>query len=1226
MLQLGRRRLCRLPSSYVCISCLASSHTPSVIQRRSVARHYARPLSTTVPRWEAAAPGASIAVADGNAEATEPVKAEAVEPIKADATESSPAPSPKKRKKKKQPKESLEDDAQRQLKVLTGALSALKNVLNTQGVDVSHIPGLSSITSTPPEKTAETAELEPELESKPKLKSKPKPKPKSKSKSKSKPAPTPAPTPKPTSKLKVEAKPKLEKGQEKRSKPAATPGALVRKIKSESKSPSPTKASARALRMALAKQMKQSEDSEVESGKAKPANLGVPFSGMVKPFGAKTSSAKKSASSTKSAPAPRKLPDQINPQNLSLLPIETPQPDVPSLSYDLDRVLFNPGVYHLQEPRSRVYNFNPYLSEIMPVNEFDFNALKEYVTSSKDSTLISIAKEHEKKYTGSTSSMTSMLAHFHYLLSAWRDVNVSMLSRGFIPESMQYTRIMKAPAAIFLHWKDGTYAIDADKEFDSANILSMLGKSMEKLLTLSKDGYERYRHGNSDQITAEERNAEEAFHYTGFQDFMMRSQLDAHDSRVPGTGMFDLKTRAVISIRMDAKGYQKGLGYEIRQRFGQWESFEREYYDMIRSAFLKYSLQVRMGRMDGIFVAFHNTQRIFGFQYIPLSEMDLALHGTDNTLLGDQEFKASLKLLNEILNRATKKWPEQSLRLHFETRTSVGAPFMYIFAKPTTPDEIEAVQNAGRASVEAFEKKILGLIKRADEDDVADTAENEDMNNEELDQTAPSPTQDMDSFTAWQEARQMVEEAMGDDELGVGLVREAIGDALEQSGILRPRSLEESHEYVNALLGALTERVPSSQTDAAAIDPNEEAIIDEDELEEQVTTQTREELDQTSFSAPLSSKEDLENVDPEQKNAEDSALAQPTEDVCETESRSSRAASTENITEEPQTNEPRELEEDVEEDMEEEEEDDYEEASEIELESDIEAKESTEDGASSSLEPLKSLIMRMARRIHESPISDTSMESPMDDASKLKEFERILGRLISQSRIDKPESESSDTLSDQNRLSESVPLDGTSADSPKSSEVASTPDLQEEGTQPAVDKEPRSEQEAEDPELLGLTLTIKNKVNGAYVDRPTKLEKGHDWTVEYEIEEIKQPRAQKIYGQLKERRRKEFFDTGDKDTEWYKMFSGNLAKLTNKGRQFREKEMRMTEGQPMYMVGVDEPLQWGDVFHRQPRDFQALEEEPNDQQEEDQKSELKEVCDTVAEEHTDSGAEEIWTE
>ncbi|KAI8950783.1 mitochondrial protein Pet127-domain-containing protein [Xylaria longipes] len=1209
MLQLGRRRLCRLPSSYVCVSCFASSYSPSItVQRRSVARHHARPLSTTAPCREATAPGASSAAAD----------------IKAETAEPSPEPSPPKRKKKKkapsekgsraalaEPKEPLETDAERQLKVLQGALSALKNVLTTRGVDVSQIPtstpNTSTPTGTPPEETVARAESKPKPKSKPKAKSRP------------------------------------EKGQDKRPKTATTPGASFKKVKnakvesqvspkrraskarasakprplSESKSQSPTKSSkgmSPAARSALAKQMKLLEQSDIKSGEAKPANLGVPFSEMAKRF------AGESPSSTKSASAPRKPPVGVNPRKLSLVPIPTSQPDVPSLSYGLERVIFNPGIYHLQDPRSRVYNFDPYLSEIMPVDEFDFNALKQYVTSSKDTTLISIAKEHQKKYTGSTSSMTSMLAHFHFLLSAWRNINVSMLSRSFSPDSMQYTRIMRAPAAVFLHWKDGTYAIDADKEFDTANILSMLGKSMEKLLTLSKDEYERYRHGNSDQITEEERNAEEAFHYTGFQDFMMRSQLDAYDSRVPGTGMFDLKTRAVISIRMDAKGYQKGLGYEIRERFGQWESFEREYYDMIRSAFLKYSLQVRMGRMDGIFVAFHNTQRIFGFQYIPLSEMDLALHGTDSTLLGDSEFKLSLKLLNELLNRATKKWPEQSLRLHFETRTSTGAPFMYVFAKPTTPDEIAAVQNAGKASVEAFEKDILGLVKRAAEDDIESTTEADDINNEELDQAVPSLTEELDSFTAWQEARQMVEEAMDDDELGVGLVREAIGDALEQSGILRARSLAESREYVNALLGALTGRAPSSQADAAAVDLNEEANVDEDELEEQVTAQTEEVPDQTPPSTPLHSEVDrpsaldqgvqteegLEGVRPGQKNVEDSAPTPPTEDARETQSCSSQTASTENVPEErliptnghidntttagSLVNEPREVEEEFEE------EDDCEEASEAELENDIEAKESSEDGASSSLEPLKSLIMRMARRIDESPVSVMDVNSSMDDASKLKEFERILGRLISQSRMEKPERESGDDMSDEDQRSESVPPDGAPADNSKSSEIASTPD---EITQPAVDKEPQPDQKTEESELLALTLTVKSKVNGAYVDRPSKLRDQDNWNIEYEIQEMEQPRAQRIYEQIKERRRKALYDTGDKDTEWYKMFQGQLEKLTQKGRAFREKESQVSEGRPMYMVGANEPLQWGDVFRRQPKNLEASDEGPNDQQKED---------------------------
>ena len=306
-----------------------------------------------------------------------------------------------------------------------------------------------------------------------------------------------------------------------------------------------------------------------------------------------------------------------------------------------------------------MFNFDPYLQNIMPVSEFDFNALKEYITSSRDRSLQNIARIHGKRYVGSSSSMTGVLAHFHFLLSQWREIDTRTLSRGFPDKPKSFTNLQRCPSAIFLKWKDGTYAIDADKEFDSANILLMLGKSMEKLLTLNTEDYERYRKSSSDQISDEERNAPESFHYSGMGDFLMRSQLDAFDPRLPGTGMFDLKTRAVVSIRMDARNHEQGSGYEIKTRFGEWESFEREYFDMIRAAFLKYSLQVRMGRMDGIFVAFHNTQRIFGFRYISLPEMDSTLHGQWDTSIGDQEFKLSLDLMNKILDRAIQKFPEQ---------------------------------------------------------------------------------------------------------------------------------------------------------------------------------------------------------------------------------------------------------------------------------------------------------------------------------------------------------------------------------------------------------------------------------------------------------------------------------------------------------------------------------------------------------------------------------------
>lgn len=383
-------------------------------------------------------------------------------------------------------------------------------------------------------------------------------------------------------------------------------------------------------------------------------------------------------------------------------------PAIPNLCHDLSRVLFNPGIYELQDPRSRVYNFNPYLETIMPVSEFDFKFLKEYITSSRDGTLRSLAIQHGKKYVGSTSSMTSTLGQFHFLLSQWRELNVKFMSRGFSEAGKNFTVITRSPSSVFIRYQDGVYSMDADKEYDTGNILMSLGKSMEKLLTQTPEDYERFRKTSVVKVPEEERKAPEAYQYTHAGDFLMRAQLDAHDPRLPGTGTFDLKTRAVASIRHNITQHEEGFGYQIKQRFGDWESYEREYFDMVRSTFLKYSLQVRMGQMDGIFVAFHNVERIFGFQYVSLPEMDRALHGQYETTLGDQEFKLSVELLNQVLNRVTEKFPQRSLRLLFETRDlAAGGIFMQIFAEPMDESSIEAIQTAKKEAIDAFEQSLM---------------------------------------------------------------------------------------------------------------------------------------------------------------------------------------------------------------------------------------------------------------------------------------------------------------------------------------------------------------------------------------------------------------------------------------------------------------------------------------------------------------------------------------
>ena len=416
------------------------------------------------------------------------------------------------------------------------------------------------------------------------------------------------------------------------------------------------------------------------------------------------------------APIPLRAPSEAKSIEPSLIPqraIETANmPRVPKLSFDLSRVLFNPGVYQLQDPRSRVYNFDPYLANIMPVTEFNFDALNPYITSSQDELLHYTAQKHNKRYIGSSSSMSAAMSHFHFLLSAWRPIDPSILSQK-ISGYTSFTQISRTPSSIYLRWKNGTYAIDADKEYDTPNILMMQGKSMEKLLTLEKEDFEKYRKPRAGEQAPAIDAEPEAYHYSTVGNFLLRSQLDAHDPRLPGTGMFDLKTRAVAGIRMIMREHEVGMGYQIKDRFGMWESFDREYYDMIRSAFLKYSLQVRMGRMDGIFVAYHNIARIFGFQYVSLEELDMALHGQADRVLGDREFRASLQLMNEIFDEATREFPEQSLRIMFETRESNKTEpngYMRVFAEPMTNEEIDKVQKAGKDKMDEYEKKMAAGI------------------------------------------------------------------------------------------------------------------------------------------------------------------------------------------------------------------------------------------------------------------------------------------------------------------------------------------------------------------------------------------------------------------------------------------------------------------------------------------------------------------------------------
>lgn len=381
------------------------------------------------------------------------------------------------------------------------------------------------------------------------------------------------------------------------------------------------------------------------------------------------------------------------------IPIEKVQPlremEVATLAHGLDRVLFNPGIYWLRDPRSGIYNFDPRIKDILDVDLFDYAALPPYITSSKDPELATLTKQHGKKYCGSTSSMTSLLSQCYFLISGWRNPDCTGFSAPFSSLPSGFSVGAKLPASILLHWKDGHYAIDADKtaagEAENSNyVLTSLGKSMEKMLTATPEEYAKYMRINSWQLTEQEKTKPEAYHYASTGKMMMRSQLDCHDPRLPRK-TFDLKTRASIGIRNDRANYVEGSGYQIRRATGVLESFEREYYDMIRAAFLKYNFQARIGHMDGIFVAYHTTSTIFGFQYIPVEEMNERLFGGQE--MADQAFRLSLGMMENVLDAATSMFPEQTLKITIEAKEK-GESGMTVFVEPASPSSPTFTENS----------------------------------------------------------------------------------------------------------------------------------------------------------------------------------------------------------------------------------------------------------------------------------------------------------------------------------------------------------------------------------------------------------------------------------------------------------------------------------------------------------------------------------------------------
>lgn len=88
--------------------------------------------------------------------------------------------------------------------------------------------------------------------------------------------------------------------------------------------------------------------------------------------------------------------------------------------------------------------------------------------------------------------------------------------------------------------------------------------------------------------------------------------------------------------------------------------------------------------MDGIFVAYHTTQRFLGFQYIPQTEMDERLYGSPEA--GDMVFKRCVQTLEHLSHEIISCFPGQDVRVAFEK--DERTEHLRIYVEPDEWDEI----------------------------------------------------------------------------------------------------------------------------------------------------------------------------------------------------------------------------------------------------------------------------------------------------------------------------------------------------------------------------------------------------------------------------------------------------------------------------------------------------------------------------------------------------------
>ena len=167
------------------------------------------------------------------------------------------------------------------------------------------------------------------------------------------------------------------------------------------------------------------------------------------------------------------------------------------------------------------------------------------------------------------------------------------------------------------------------------------------------------------------------------------------------------------------------------------------------------------------------------------------------------------------------------------------------------------------------------------------------------------------------------------------------------------------------------------------------------------------------------------------------------------------------------------------------------------------------------------------------------------------------------------ESEMSGTIS-------ATPDDSASSTLDSADDVEDAPEVGTHADQPFIEDliSENARRERSTDEILAMTLSIRNKVNGSHVLRPTEMTAGDKWEVEYLVEEVKeQARALALYEACKKRRQKklETFSSPQGEEQVLSNYVRKLRALSTSGRAWRKEIDRKDEetGKPTMVLGKE---------------------------------------------------------